>query len=99
MRKYRRVNRGHFMNERLEYDLSYENIPKNELSSIGAELDTWIDDFVVYLCRNVFKYQTWGYTEEELKGVLLCVLQNNFRGVKDNIIDYMWNVMQNMVED
>lgn len=86
-----RKRRSRSMNESL-------NVSKMELDQIGYTLDNKLDNYFNYLLDNVFQYDEWGYTRDMLKGVFYIMLEEDFRGIKSDIEENMWNIMVNYVK-
>lgn len=54
-----------------------------------------LDELMDYYYNEVFKFEDWGKTKEELWEIFSDVILKNFRGLQDDIEEAMWNKMVN----
>ena len=61
----------------------------------AAEGLSSLDELIDYYYDEVFRFEDWGKSKEELWDIFSDVILNNFRGIQDDIEEAMWNKMVN----
>lgn len=54
-----------------------------------------LDELMDYYYNEVFKFEDWKRSKEELWDIFSDVILKNFRGLQDDIEEAMWNKMVN----
>lgn len=54
-----------------------------------------LDELMDYYYNEVFTFDEWGKSKEELWDIFSDVILKNFRGLQDDIEEAMWNKMVN----
>lgn len=67
---------------------------ETKIKRMGRGLSS-LDELMDYYYNEVFKFEDWGKTKEELWEIFSDVILKNFRGLQDDIEEAMWNKMVN----